>query len=54
MTAMGCPGWAGAWVSDEMTIYIDQKMSYARKAEAYFHELGHAVSDMQVAIRGGI
>jgi hypothetical protein len=54
MKAMGCDGWAGAWVADEMTIYLDKSMSLIRKAEAYFHELGHAVSDMQIKVRGGI
>jgi Zn-dependent peptidase ImmA (M78 family) len=54
MKVMGCDGWAGVWMADDNAIYIDKSMSLARKQEAFFHELGHAVNDMSVRAKGGI
>ena len=54
MTAMGCPGIPGAWDVDKMTIFIEKSISSARKQEVYWHELYHALADIEVRARGGI
>jgi Zn-dependent peptidase ImmA (M78 family) len=54
MKAMSSDPLPGLWMVDDMTIYIDKNMSYQRKMETYFHELLHAIADIELRARGGI
>lgn len=45
---------AGCWITEDMTIYIDNSLPLRRQWETYFHELQHAVHDISELNRGGI
>lgn len=44
----------GCWDVDTMTVYIDRAISFQRKLETLFHELQHAIPDIELRCRGGI
>ena len=54
LRAMGCEGLPGAWSVDDLTIFIDKTISSSRKQETYWHELYHALADIELRARGGI
>lgn len=52
LKAMNCSNLPGCWMVDDMTIYLDKTINYQYKMETYFHELIHAVTDIEVRSRG--
>jgi hypothetical protein len=45
---------AGAWVTEDMTIYIDSTLPRARQWATYWHEMLHAIHDIAELDNGGI
>lgn len=45
---------AGCWDSKIQTIYINKSLSMQRQIKAYWHELHHALVDLQLDDEGGV